>query len=214
MQKGSRKSVWSFALFGAVTGVLSYVAHNYHLLAVPFFEPYVTCSRDCYPIFEFSVIPGFVFGALIAYLNWKFSALAKFQLAVVVCATAFSWLVAVNAAEMTFFRLDKIIPPALQFAERDKAQAFGFAISGMIGGLVGGTGTLLGVALANGRARKARGFLPIVVAATLIGSMLGIPPIQVWQVQLSMLLLFCCWQAAFAGMLAQVLARSGSELSQ
>jgi hypothetical protein len=66
--------------------------------------------------------------------------------------------------------------------------------------------------VANDRARRAHGFLPIVVAATLIGSILGIPSIQVWQVQLSELLLLSCWRAAFAGVLAQVLARAGSEL--
>lgn len=53
--------------------------------------------------------------------------------------------------------------------------------------------------VANDRARRAHGFLPIVVAATLIGSILGIPSIQVWQVQLSELLLLSCWRAAFAG---------------
>ena len=42
--------------------------------------------------------------------------------------------------------------------------------------------------VANDRARRAHGFLPIVVAGTLIGSILGIPSIQVWQVQLSELL--------------------------
>jgi hypothetical protein len=59
------------------------------------------------------------------------------------------------------------------------------------------------VQVANDRARRAHGFLPIVVAATLIGSILGIPSIQVWQVQLSELLLLSCWRAAFAGVLAQ-----------
>ena len=234
LQRSSRRSVWSFALLGAVTGVLSYVALLYNVLDVPFVEqPFNAFNVTL----GFSVIPGPVFGVLIAYLNWKFGKRSKFQLAIILCATVLSWIMAVNAWEIANDQLQKYtyrvphveIPsngpdgsradPRSTGEQSNEVQRFPFtlAVCGMIGGLVGGIGTLLGVALANDRARRARGFLPIVVVAVLIGALFGIPTPTTegaWEWYppwLIGLFLFSCWQAAFAGMLAQVLARTDFE---
>jgi hypothetical protein len=82
----------------------------------------------------------------------------------------------------------------------------------MIGGLVGAVGTLLGAALANERVRRARGLLQIVVAAVVLGAILGLPG-QGWLGFLVGVLLFSSWQGTFAGMLGHALARTESEAS-
>jgi hypothetical protein len=226
LRRSGRRSVWSFALFGAATGVLSFLSMRYFpILNAPLFVKVKFVDH-------IDVLPGLMFGALIAYLNWTFGVRAKFPLAIILLLTVVSWILAVNACLLVNVDLHKYTYTAGALlddgADTGKADPqsdveqtkivenvpFVGALSGMIGGLVGAIGTLLGVALANDRARTAHGILPIVVAATLIGSILGLldsATASDWRTVPVWLLLYVGWQGTFAGMLAQVLAPADLE---
>jgi hypothetical protein len=229
LQRTSRRTVWWLAVLGVATGILSQVAFNYRVLEVPlvFNVRYID---------SITIVPGVVFGALMAYLNWVFGARTKFQLGVILCATVLSWVLAVNMTALIMEKLslytysapvagsgsDAAKKDAQADGDRAKTEEeqlkdiehvpFRDAFSGMIGGLVGAVGTLLGAALANERVRRARGLLQIVVAAVVLGAILGLPG-QGWLGFLVGVLLFSSWQGTFAGMLGHALARTESEAS-
>jgi hypothetical protein len=229
LQRANRRTIWWFAGLGVATGILSQVAFNYRLLEVPFVFPVQNVDK-------ITIVPGVLFGALMAYLSWVFGARAKFQLGVIAGATMLSWVLAVNATGLMMEKLSHYTysAPAAESGSNaaksdtpsDGEQAktegeqiqdiehvpFRDAFSGMVGGLVGGVGTLVGAALANERVRRARGMLQIVVVAVALGAILGIPA-HGWLGFLVGVLLFSCWQGSFAGMLSHALARIEPEAS-
>jgi hypothetical protein len=109
----------------------------------------------------------------------------------------------VNTGDQNF-----VMPP-----EKQQPLPLAGVLCGMIGGLVGGAGTLFGVAVVNARVRRIEKLLPILVAAILIGSILqfGLSSSKSVLKTVSFVLLFVCWQAAVAGMIAQVLSNVRSE---
>jgi len=88
------------------------------------------------------------------------------------------------------------------------------AISGMVGGFIGGFGTLLGVAIVNSRLRRIEKLLPVLVAATVIGSLVAFVDQPDPYETVGSILLFVCWQAAVAGMIARILFSAESATEQ
>jgi hypothetical protein len=75
----------------------------------------------------------------------------------------------------------------------------------MIGGLVGGFGTLFGVAIASSRLRRLDKLLPIAVVAIVLGSLVEAVDLPTPYGTIGFVLLFVSWQAAVVGMIAHVL---------
>jgi hypothetical protein len=68
----------------------------------------------------------------------------------------------------------------------------------MIGGLIGGVGTLLGVAVVNVRMRRPEMLLPIATVAVLLGLILQAAFLSEPYGTIGYFLLFVCWQSTVA----------------
>jgi hypothetical protein len=81
------------------------------------------------------------------------------------------------------------------------------ALVGMIGGLIGGVGTLLGIVIVNVSMRRVE-TLPIATAAVVVGAILQ----AVFRYgKAGAFLLFVCWQSAVAATIAHGLSIATAE---
>jgi hypothetical protein len=243
-EKKSRLVVRSIALAGAGTGVLSYLSITYApaFLRFSFLDGPVArtvpdlSGQQANNATAVTIVPGIIFGALVAFANWKFGLRDKFRLAVIVLFTTASWTLATNTTVLTYLQIDKYASAPGTPHQKDgdtgagansghtngtsDADAksstgpdwltrhhipFGAALSGLVGGCIGGFGTLLGVGIVNGRMRRIEKLLPILIAATVIGSLVEFVDYSDPYATVGLILLFFCWQAAVAGMIARVL---------
>ena len=251
MKTTNRSVVASIALAGAGTGMLSYLSITYApaFLRFSFLDgPTVRRLLDLNgqqtdPSTAVTIVPGIIFGALVAFANWKFGLRNKLLLGVIVLLTTASWTLATNTTQLTYMQLGKYTR-ALETANQKGAdpgagvgnsgQTNGTsdtgtnaatgpalalprhfpllaALSGMIGGCIGGFGTLLGVAIANGRMRRLENLLPILVAATVIGALVEFVDHPDPYATVGLIVLFVCWQSVVAGMMANVLRTADAE---
>ena len=81
----------------------------------------------------------------------------------------------------------------------------------MIGGLIGGVGTLLGVAIVNVRMRRPETFLPIATVAVLLGMILQAAFLSDPYGMIGYFLLFVCWQSMVAAAIARALSSATAE---
>ncbi len=111
LQKTGLQDIVRIALAGVGTGALSYVVMMYWptALQIPF-----PISLGKYGGAGVSSLPGLLFGALVAFCNWKFGIRDKLHLGVIVACTLISWVLAVNVTQFTFDYLTKYTksPPA------------------------------------------------------------------------------------------------------
>lgn len=208
-----RDVVW-IGLGGVVTGLLSYpsqsLGHQLEWLG-----------------------PGVLFGALLAFTNWKFGLRGKLRLGLIVVFTVMAWVSAYTVTmeiygQLTIAEILSIggptTDPAAVNSNKDATKANAGAsagsaripmprtgigaTSGVIGGLTGGAVTLAGIAIVNPRLRRIRKLLPILACAAAVGSLLeliaAIGPI------IGNVILFASWQAAVAAMIADALLTSSS----
>jgi hypothetical protein len=99
LKKRGRGDVLHFALAGAVSGGLSYVAalHWPNVLRIPFVFP-----SDDIGSGGVSAVPGLVFGAVVAFCNWRFGIRDRLHLGVIAAFTLVAWVLAVNVAQFSF----------------------------------------------------------------------------------------------------------------
>jgi membrane associated rhomboid family serine protease len=152
--KGGRRRLALFAVAGLVSGVLSYFC---------FYVPV--------KLFAVPIVPGIVFGILVAGCNWMFDLREKFLFVVLIVFTTIAWVLAVNSTIGIYSILTgftkEVIAGELVSEEpevRDETPAelkkkiehlpFSGAISGFAGGLVGGAVTVFGISIANRRFRR------------------------------------------------------------
>jgi hypothetical protein len=181
--------VLGFAVLGAGSGLLSFFASQYvqvETLRMPFSSRLVAGPLH----------PGIVFGLFVAGACWwlvrpHVLKLFVFKLAGTVVITTAAWIAAWIAVLAAGARLD-VLP-----------QPLGEPVSFAFGGLTGGLGTCLAVALAAPAFRRPSRWLPTLLAAMLFGAL---TPLYSWLHQHGTLALFVLWQAAVMASIAYVLA--------
>ena len=216
LRKQSLRGVFLIALAGIGTGLLSFVSMFFaDTLRIPSLPS----------VLDAPILPGLLFGALIAFANWKFGVKDKLHLELIVFFTLLAWVFAEHSTELTYHRLTEYTKATAAAADQSAGAAaqaaatadsdrpeyipFAGALAGMIGGLIGSAGTLLGVAIVNPGLRRIEKILPIVVAATVIGSLVEIVTAggpagdDFFLFMVGHLVVFVCWQAAVAGMVAR-----------
>jgi hypothetical protein len=216
------------ALAGAATGVLSYLVLMYWPEALRI--PFVIAVGNFGGRGGVSAVPGLLFGALVAFSNWKSGIRDKLHLGVIVAFTLAAWVLAVNVTQFTYDQASDYTKPAPAAANRDDTagantagngapdapatvlppseQTLPFipALVGMIGGLIGGVGTLLGIVIVNASTRRVEALLPTATVAVLLGAILQAAFILDAYGQAGYFLLFVCWQSAVAATIAHALS--------
>jgi hypothetical protein len=175
--------VLAFAALGAVSGVLSWLAGKYLQLDV--LRP---TGRSLAPPIQ----PGIVFGLLVAGCCHWFAHAHPLRLAGAVLVTTMAWIAAWTATLAAGAQLHLAPEP------------FGEPASFGIGGLAGGLGTCLAVALAAPAFRRPSRWLPTLVAAVVFGALT--PLYSAIGGENGTLAMFVLWQAAVTAAIAWVLA--------
>jgi len=129
-KKGFRDVILA-ALGGIATGTLSYVVMKYWstVLQFPFFIPVGDHGGT-----GVSSLPGLLFGALVAFSNWKFGIRDKFNLSVIVAFTVISWVLAFNVTEVTFDSITKYTKTTFTTSNLDNAGGTSAVGDGTTGG--------------------------------------------------------------------------------
>ena len=118
LQKTGLRDMARIALAGLGTGALSYAVMMYWptALQIPF-----PISLGKYGGAGVSSLPGLLFGALVAFCNWKFGIRDKLHLGVIVAFTLISWVLAVNVTQFTFDYLTKYTKSPAAVSSQDNA---------------------------------------------------------------------------------------------
>jgi hypothetical protein len=122
LRQTSRSIARFVALAGVGTGLLSYLCLRYFpsFLQVSFyhFRSVIIDGVNGQPSTNttaVSLLPGLLFGALIAFTNWKFALRDKFQLGLIVLVTTLSWVLAYNTTSLIAQKISqytRVIPAA------------------------------------------------------------------------------------------------------
>jgi hypothetical protein len=245
LKQTRRRDVALVAAGGAATGVLSYLVVLYwpNALRIPF-----VIFIGIYDGSGVSALPGLLFGALVAFANWKSGIRDKLHLCVIVAFTLAAWVLAVNVTQFTFEQLSNYTKPAPTASIQDDAAAanqagsaapnapaantpgngapdasavalpppsknlpFAPGLVGMIGGLIGGVGTLLGIIIVNVSMRRIEALLPAATVAALLGAILQVAFIPGVLKKVGYCLFFVCWQSMVAAAIARALSSATAE---
>jgi hypothetical protein len=172
------------AALGAVTGFFTY-------LQLIYYPDFLGVSRF---VSGLSIVPGILFGALLAGLSYRAGSPSVLAIAIIVVITTLAWMAATDVGTFLGANL-----------ERSLGSPLNLVVAGLGGGLVGGVLTALGVAAANARFRGARAILITVVVATVLGPLLALGGDQM---ETLLWVLFMVWQAAVALTIQEGLART------
>jgi hypothetical protein len=184
-----------------------------------------------------TILPGIIFGLVVATCNAIFGVQDRFLLALVVAVTTMAWVAAYDSSATTFTVLDqysKTITPAdngpssdekpagtpaaasgtaaMQATERLSSNPiFGYVV-GPIGGAVGGAITLLGIIVTNPRFRKLESVLVCWVTAAVAGATFGVAGSKVgsyfWFV------IFAVWQTGLIFTIARGFPSGTAQIPQ
>jgi hypothetical protein len=186
------RDILVFAALGIISGILSFVSARY--IDFYHFSFFPTAAyRASAPI-----LPGIIFGLLVAGCARHFAGKDRLSLLLAALVTAAAWILAFDLASQADFSLGPQVT----------SEARG-AISCGIGGLVGGLGTCVAVALANPRFRRLEACLLTVLVATLFGAIE-----RVYELfsglfdDAALFALFVAWQAAVITSIAHGLRRA------
>jgi hypothetical protein len=162
------------AALGAVTGFLTFLQLTY----------YPDFLRLSLVVAGLSIIPGVLFGILLAGLSYRAGAPSVLGVATIVVITTLAWMGATDVGTLVGWNL-----------ERSLGSPLNLVVAGVAGGFVGGLLTALGVAAANVRFRRLRPILITVVVATVLGPLLALGGDQM---ETLLWVLFMAWQATVA----------------
>jgi hypothetical protein len=213
-----RRAMLVFAALGAMSGVLSYLLGTsldikaLHFSFIPF-GPYESAAP---------IVPGIVFGVLVAGCCWQFGSRNPVVLLLAVLVTIAAWILAYDSTVkvdaqfgkqrqewelVRSLQIDQRQGDAAQSAERAPAReldrTLGESLSFAIGGLIGGLGTCLAVALALPRFRRPAPWIVPVLLATVVGAL---EPIFDVTRDGGLIALFVLWQASVMAAIARALA--------
>jgi TIR domain len=225
--KGGRRRLALFAVAGVVSGGLSYFAWF-----IPYLQITILQTGDVAPA---TIAPGIVFGILVAGCNWMSGLREKVLLVALIVFTTVAWVLAYDSTYSIYNQLtgyqkevsnaaapakpqstDAAAEPKSKDATPAELQKeieyvpFRGAISGFVGGLVGGIATVCGIAVANRRFRRMQDLLPVIVAATVLGGLVEVtmlPGASSW----TLLMLFVAWQTAVIVLIANGLTSNATE---
>lgn len=239
--KGGRRYLAYFAIGGLVSGVLSYFT-----MSVPYPRISILQAGGGFPPGQqpdTAIVPGIIFGILVAGCNWMFGLREKVPLVALVVFTTIAWVLAFNSTLTVFDQLSgyskqvaavpaepgpsdaqpEAVDPAhrltsdAQSAEPVEPQTrvetvpFSGAISGFVGGLIGGTVTVFGISVANRRFRRVQDLMQVVVAATVLGGLVQLIILTQAKSGWAFLLLFVAWQTTVIVLIANALAANPTE---
>jgi hypothetical protein len=217
-QRSNRRTILSFALCGLATGAISYLAIRFsgQFLRFSFVSGIGPGGA--------TVIPGIVFGVLVAGCLYRFGIRDRFLIALAVLVTVAAWIAAYDSTAVTHAYLDHFqrekvgaapgSPPSDAagggnldpFAgnQRERLPIRG-ALSFAVGGFVGGLGTTLAVAIASPRFRR----FEFWVATVFVAILFAVLPELYSRLtgELTLLALFATWQAAVMASIARALAQ-------
>lgn len=215
------RSILAFAALGVLTGVLSWLAGKYanpEVLRFSFW-PFGQATGAA------PILPGVVFGLLVGSCCRAFGSRDWLKLAVALLMTTAAWIAAWDLTAKADSRLGNFHELADLFATQSNPEQgpdiaprvdmaavrgsmeklpFRNTISFGIGGLVGGFGTCLAVALANARFRRPGAWLLTLLVATILGAL---EPLYDLMGEAGLLALFVLWQSAVIASIARGLAR-------
>ena len=183
---------------------------------------------DTGPAGGVTVLPGLIFGLVVATCNFIFGIRDRFQLALVVAITAAAWIAAFDASSVTLQSLsqysravntpadaaaslaDATTEPAAEVRDTLSNNPFMGYLIGGVGGAVGGAITILGVILTNPGFRRLDGvvitWLAAIAAGTVYGAVVKFPDWLGW------LVLFGVWQPAFLLAMARGFPRGTAQI--
>jgi hypothetical protein len=196
-----RRLILLFAVLGMASGALSYLAGQYaspDVLRFSLFFGWGFSDGGPAPI-----LPGIIFGLLVAACSYRFGGKHPALLVVAVLLTTAAWILAWDVTVQVDGYLEHL-PTALL-----ASNAFRGTISFAVGGLVGGLGTCLAVAIANPRFRRLEHWLLTLTVATFFGAIE-----QVYDLlgDVGLLALFVAWQAAVIASIARALVLQEGKL--
>ena len=183
---------------------------------------------DTGPAGGVTVLPGLIFGLVVATCNFIFGIRDRFQLALVVAITAAAWIAAFDASSVTLQSLsqysravntpadaaaslaDATTEPAAEVRDTLSNNPFMGYLIGGVGGAVGGAITILGVILTNPGFRRLDSVVITWLAAIAAGTVYGaVVKFTDW---LGWLVLFGVWQPAFLLAMARGFPRGAAQI--
>jgi hypothetical protein len=213
------RTILIFSALAIPCAVLCYLAVTFapNFLAFSFVEKA--------PDKPMTIVPGLLFGILVAACDYVFAVRDRFFLLAVVLLTTVGWIVAVDSAVGTVKVLSeyqKSVNLSAQDPPADDSQAGAdndvsapapplfqrefpgsFYVAGIVGGAVGGTFTILGLLITNIGFRRLESCVLAWATATAAGAVLGVANLMgSW----AFLTLFSVWQCAVITAIARGLA--------
>src|SRR5262249_50519643 len=184
----TRSPLLLFAALAAVSAFLCYLS--------------ITLARETLA-FSFvssdkvTIIPGLIFGTVVAACSRWFETRSVLQLALIIALTTVGWIAAVDAAMMTIDPVSdyqKAIFGPLPFLENDDGDSrIAPYMGGLAGGAVGGAFTILGLSIGGQSIRRLGAWAWAWGNATLAGAAVGL---LAFRYDRSYLVLFLVWQIA------------------
>jgi hypothetical protein len=162
------------AALGAATGFLTF-------LQLTYYPDFMGVSRF---VSGLSIVPGILFGALLAGLSYRAGPPSIVAVAIIVVITTLAWMGATDVGTYLGASL-----------ERSLGSPLNLVVAGLAGGFVGGLFTALAVAAAKARFRRLRTVAITIVVATVLGPLLALGGDEMEKL---LWVLFMAWQAAVA----------------
>ncbi|WP_375787696.1 toll/interleukin-1 receptor domain-containing protein [Bradyrhizobium sp. Pha-3] len=221
-QSGGRYSL-PFAVLALFSVVGSYITVRYATSVLQY------SFVDSGPTGGVTILPGVIFGLVIATCNFIFGVKDRFQLALVVAVTAAAWIAAYDASSVTLQSLgqyskavataaadtstaDTATTPAAEARDTLGNNPFMGYVIGCVGGAVGGGITILGVLLTNPGFRRLDSVVVNWIAAIAAGAVYGaIVKFPDW---LAWLVLFGVWQPIFILAMARGFPRGAAQIPE
>jgi hypothetical protein len=168
-------------------------------------------------------LPGIIFGFLVAAAAYWYGTRDRLLLLVALGFTVVAWTLAFDATYVTYDRLAQFQKPAsisrdaepastdsekgtdsepdkpLILVKEDLQIPYLAGMSGIVGGLVGGFGTVLGVSIANRRFRRLESWVTTIAIAAVLGTLLEAAR---FGETFGLLTLFVVWQSAVIALIA------------
>jgi TIR domain len=230
LDRSRSRSILILALLGIASGVLSYLSIRFAPEFLKF--SFLIQSYEKSGAEPTTVVPGVIFGALVALCVYHYGVRDKFLLSVAVLFTTIAWILAYDSTSLVYAQLAQFkkateavtsIPPASDDATSEPAAGteqnessdaptpkpgseyipYLASISGLVGGLVGGLLTIFGVTIANPAFRRVDSWVTTLFVATALGMLLEVVR---FGEDIGFLTLFAVWQPAVIASIARGMA--------
>jgi hypothetical protein len=217
-----RRSILVFAALGVLSGVLCYFVGKHAIPELLRFSFWPLGSHSG----AAPIVPGVIFGILVAGCCRRFGSKDWLALVVAVLVTTAAWILAYDLTVQTdshlgdFHQLSDLIAALRQGPDVAPSTDPGIVLPGVhgttgklpfsdaisfgVGGLVGGLGTCLAVALANPRFRRPGALMLTLLVATALGA---IEKVYDLMGEAGLLALFVVWQSAVIASIARGLTK-------